>query len=77
MSLDKNILSIDSDDDNDNYEAFSEYLNEDTNRKKNHTALEIEQSGDLLLKEVERKNKNKKLKASKLIPYILKKSGFL
>ncbi len=72
MSLDKNILSIDSDDDNDNYEAFSEYLNEDTNRKKNHTALEIEQSGDLLLKEVERKNKNKKLKASKLIPYILK-----
>ena len=72
MLPNKNILSIDSDDDHENYKAFSEYLDEDTKRKKNRTALEIEQSGDFLLKEIERKNQNKKLQANKLIPYILK-----
>ena len=35
MTIDKNILSIDSEDDNKNYKAFSEYLEEDTTRKKN------------------------------------------
>jgi hypothetical protein len=72
MSFDKNILSIDSDDDNENYEAFSEYLEEDTKRKKNRTASEIEQSGDLFLMEIERKNKNRKLRLVKPIQYILK-----
>ncbi len=72
MSKDKNILSIDHDDDNENYEAFSEYLKEHTKRTTRQFAFEIERDGDLLLKEIERKSKNKKLKASKLIPYILK-----
>src|SRR5690606_40259995 len=58
--------------DNQNYEAFYDNLDEDTKRKKNRTGLEIEQSGDFLLREIERKNRNKKLQASKLIPYILK-----
>jgi hypothetical protein len=72
MALDKKILSVDSDDDNENYEAFSEYLDEDTKRKKNQTANEFDKVGEQLLKEIEIKNKNKKLKAIKLIPYILK-----
>ena len=72
MSPDKNILSIDSDDDNENYQAFSEYLDEDTKRKKNRTANEFEEIGNHLLKEIERKNKEKKRRATKLIPYILK-----
>lgn len=72
MSPDKNILSIDSDDDNENYEAFSEYLIEDTKRKKTRDANEIEKIGESLLKEIERKNKHKRIKANKLIPYILK-----
>jgi hypothetical protein len=68
----KNILSIDSDDDNDNYEAFSQYLNEDTKRKQARIAKEFDQLGNQLLKEIEKKNKHKKVLASKLIPYILK-----
>jgi len=71
MSPDKNILSIDSDDDDLTYNAFSEYLEEDTKRKKDKTASEIEQMGTQLLGEIDRKNKQKKLKADKLIPYIL------
>jgi len=72
MTVDKNILSIDSDDDNDNYQAFSEYLEDHAKRQKNKTAHEIEQMGNLFLSEIERKNKIKKLKSEKLIPYILK-----
>lgn len=72
MALDKKILSIDSDDDNDEYKAFSEYLEEDTKRKKNQTANEIEELGKRCLSEIERKNENQKLKANKLIRYILK-----
>jgi hypothetical protein len=72
MSDDKNILSIDYDDDNKNYQAFDEFLQDDTKRKKNKSANEIEQIGDQLLKEIERKKKEKQLKAKKLIPYILK-----
>jgi hypothetical protein len=72
MSPDKSILSIDSDDDNSDYDAFNQYLDEDTKRKKKRTALEFEETGTHLLKEIDRKNKQKKLIASKLIPYILK-----
>jgi len=72
MTIDKNILSIDSDDDNKDYAAFSEYLEDDTKRKKNSTAHEIDEIAESLLKEIDRKNKNKAIKSNKLIPYILK-----
>ena len=72
MAIDKNILSIDFDDDNENYVAFSEYLEDDTKRKKKKTAHEIEEMGNQFLKEIDKKNKNKSLKSNKLIPYILK-----
>jgi hypothetical protein len=75
MNEDKDILSIDSDDDNENYNAFFEYLEDDTQRKKRKTANEIDELGEQFLLEVERKKKNKILKSKKLIPYILKHSG--
>ena len=46
MAFDKKILSIDSEDDSKDYEAFSEYLKEDTTRKKNLTAHEIQEIAD-------------------------------
>ena len=72
MAIDKSILSIDSDDDNKDYKAFSEYLEDDTRRKKNLTAREIQEVADNLVKEIERKKRNQALKSQKLIPYILK-----
>jgi uncharacterized protein YfkK (UPF0435 family) len=74
MAYDKKILSIDSDDDDKSYLAFSEYLEEDTERKKKLTAREIQEIADDLVLEIERKKRNQKLKSQKLIPYILKHS---
>jgi hypothetical protein len=74
MAIDEKILSIDSDDDNNDYESFDEFLQEDTKRKKNKTVSEIELMGNQYLKEIERKNKQKELKKTKLIPYILNHS---
>jgi len=72
MTIDKNILSIDADDDNKDYLAFSEYLEDDTKRKRNLAAKEINEIGENLVKEIERKKKSQALKSQKLIPYILK-----
>ena len=72
MAVNKTILSIDSDDDDKNYKAFSEYLEDDTKRKKNLTAREIQQIADNLVNEIERKKRNQALKSQKLIPYILR-----
>jgi acyl carrier protein phosphodiesterase len=67
-----NILSIDHDDDNENYDGFVKHLEEDTHRKKNRIAFEIEELGNNFIGEIERKNKLKKEKSNKLIPFILK-----
>ena len=72
MAFDKKILSIDSEDDSKDYEAFSEYLKEDTTRKKNLTSKEINEVAENLLQEIERKKRNQALKSQKLIPYILR-----
>jgi hypothetical protein len=72
MAFDKKILSIDSDDDGKDYEAFSEYLENDTQRKKRLAVAEIDKMGETLLKEIEKKNRVKAAKAKKLIKYILK-----
>jgi hypothetical protein len=70
---DKNILSVDSDDDKDmSYLSLSQYLEDDTERKKNRFAREFQEMGDDYLKEIERKKREKKRKQSKLIPYIIK-----
>lgn len=72
MDIDKNILSIDSDDDDKDYLAFSEFLENDTQRKKKLAAKEITQIANDLVEEIERKKRNQKLKIKKLIPFILK-----
>lgn len=77
MVLDRKILSIDSDDDNKNYQAFDEFLQEDTKHRKNAMSSEIEEMGSQYLKEIDRKKRNKELKKSKLIPYILLHSSNL
>jgi hypothetical protein len=77
MALDDKILSIDSDDDNNDYELFNSYLEEDTNRKKSRTAIDFEQMGNQFLKEIEIKNKRKEFKKKNiLIPYIVKNSTY-
>lgn len=70
--MDSKITSIDFDDDDKDYIGFNKYLEEDTNRKKNKALFEIEEMGDLYLKEIDRKKKEKQQKQIKLISYIIK-----
>ena len=72
MAVDEKILSIDSDDDNLGVVEFSNFLQEDTERKKKQNAAMIAELGETLVKSVEKKKKIERLKAEKLIPYILK-----
>jgi len=72
--MNKDILSIDYDDDNKDITAFNKYLETDLIRKKNQTAFEIEKMGNLYLKEIDKKRKQKEHKKTKLIPYIIKHS---
>jgi len=74
MAIDEKILSIDADDDNKDYQAFEEYIQDDTERKKNRTAAVIDEWGEQLLKEIDRKKKLEKLRIEKLIPYIIRHS---
>jgi len=71
MALRRDIPPIIDPDDNIDLESLSKHLEEDTNRKKSKTASEIEERGELLLKEINRKNRNKELMKNKLIPYIM------
>ena len=64
------MLSID--DELNDYISLSKHLKHDTERKKKTLLFEFEQRGEKYLQEIEIKNKNKKLKQSKLIKYILK-----
>lgn len=75
MSDKEKILSIDFDDDNKNYGAFSEFLKDDTKRKKEKFAEHLETSGDNILKEIDRKKKKQKIQKEKYIEYILKKDN--
>lgn len=74
MSFDEKILSIESDDDNENYHQFDEFLTNDTNRKKNSFAKDIDLMGKQYLIEIDRNKVKQKIKKNKLIPYILKHS---
>jgi hypothetical protein len=74
MPINKNILSIDSDDDNENYLQFDEFLNDDTNRRKKKIANEFDEMGKIYLKEIEANKNRQTIEKVKLIPYILKYS---
>jgi hypothetical protein len=72
MSLNKKILSIDYDDDDKNYQAFNEFLDENTQRTKSKIANEFDKIGQDLLAEIEIKKLKKEIQKQKLIIYILK-----
>lgn len=72
FEFDKDPNSIHYDDDNDNYDAFIDFLSENTERKKKKIAHEFEMMGTQLLNEIENKKKNNKIQIKKLIPYIIK-----
>jgi len=74
MQFDKKTLSIDSDDDNENYLGFEEFLEDDTNRMKKKIAREFEEMGDFYLKEKEINDNRSLVQKRKLIPFILKHS---
>ncbi|MFW6246566.1 MAG: hypothetical protein ACOC22_00120 [bacterium] len=70
--MNEDLLSIEHDDDNENYEAFNDFLTEHTERDKMKTLNEIEMLGDSYLNEIEWKKKKQIEKKNKLIPYIIK-----
>lgn len=73
--LDDSVLSIDNDDNNDeSYTGFCDYLNNDTNRKKNSIISNINMMGDEYLKEIDRKKRIENKQKEKYVNYILKHS---
>ena len=75
MVDEKNILSIDHDDDDENLAGFNEFLDEDTQRKLSGFVSHVEEAGSNYLGEIERKKRNDDLRKKKYIPYILKHSN--
>lgn len=71
--INKKVLSIDHDDDNENYDEFVEYIEEHTNRTKNFFHKQLLSAGDTLLAEKEKKSLRNEERKKKLIPKILKK----
>ena len=72
MSVDDKILSVDYDDDNNDYQSFSTHLEEHTVRTKNRIADDFINMGEDLLGEIEEKNARKNILKQKQITYILK-----
>lgn len=69
-----NVISIDHNDDQEDYDGFLKLLQENTERVKNSQANKIFDMGDTLLSEIESKKKIKSKKAVSKINYIVKKS---
>lgn len=69
-----NILSIEHDDDNKDYDSFVEHLKEDVDRRKSRLQSDIEENGEIYLLEIEQKKiRNEPIK-KEYIQYILKKT---
>jgi hypothetical protein len=75
QKLNKKILSIDYDDDQNDYAKFSEFLEEVEYRDKKQKANEIINLGSVLLDEIEHKKKIKNEEKKPLIKYILSKTN--
>ena len=73
--LNKEIISIDHDDDQENYEAFSQFLDDHTKRVKKREADVITTMGESLLNEIDHKNSIKDVTKKEQIDYIIKKSS--
>jgi len=72
MSIDKKILSVDSDVDDIDYVAFTTYLQNDTKRKMDIVFAEIEKLGEDHLREIEEKKFRQNIEKAKFVKYILK-----
>jgi hypothetical protein len=72
MSVDKKILSIDSDDEGVDIKSFTIFMEDDTKRNKNKAAKDFMEIGEDLLAEVEEKKNRKEVSKTKYIRYILK-----
>jgi len=68
-----NNISIDSDDDNENYELFDSFLQENTESIKKSLISDIEENGNYYLKEIEKRkiheNKEKNILINKIMKY--------
>lgn len=73
--MDKSILRIDHDDDDENYIAFQQFVENNTHHQKKRFLMEIEEHGDEYLKTIKRNKKLRKQKITKEIDYILSKTG--
>jgi hypothetical protein len=74
MAKEKDILSIEYDDDNSDYNSFNDFLMEDTRRQMNVAFKEIDVMGEDYLKELEEKKARQKIEKAKYIKYIMKHS---
>lgn len=72
MTLDKKILSVDSDDEDIDIKSFSHFLQDDTKRNKAKIANEFQEIGEDLLAEIEAKKIKQNIQKKKYIRYILK-----
>lgn len=72
--LNKDILSIDFDDDDKDFDKFHQFLDEHTTRQKRKAASEIEEMGDQFLSEIDYKKAKENVAKKKLVKYIIKKS---
>ena len=70
----KDWLSIDTDDDDNNYGAFTKFLTNDTSRKSKIVSDQITAFGEVMLNEIDEKKKIQNEKKDVLIKYIIKKS---
>lgn len=74
MTINKKILSVDFDDDDVEYGAFTKYLEDDTKRRLDLAFKEIDEFGEEYLKEIERKKLIQHKQKTKYVNYIFKHS---
>lgn len=72
MTIDKKILSVDSDDEDIDIKSFSRFLQDDTKRNKDKLANEFQEIGENLLAEIEIKKSKQEILRNKYIIYICK-----
>jgi len=72
MDEKNDLISIDYDDNNDNYESFNNFITGYIETQKNLFINDVEIYGSLYLDEIEKKKKIYNEKKKKMIPYILK-----
>jgi hypothetical protein len=72
MVKEKDILSIEYDDDDSDYNSFNDFLMKDTRRQMNVAFKEIDGMGEDYLNEVDKKKGRQNIKKVKYVKYIMK-----